>query len=128
VRLTRKGEAEARRYDKLSDSRAGQLLAGHPRPQALLAAMDLAASALGRERIGIVEADPASPEARGLGLARRLMDEAEARARALGMAVLRLDTNRALPEALALYRVAGWHEVPAFNDEPYAHHWFEKAL
>jgi len=23
---------------------------------------------------------------------------------------------------------AGYREVPAFNDEPYAHHWFEKPL
>jgi hypothetical protein len=27
-----------------------------------------------------------------------------------------------------LYRSAGYAEVPAFNDEPYAHHWFEKHL
>ena len=49
-----------------------------------------------------------SPAARGLGLGRRLMDAAEDAARALGIAVLRLDTNRALPEALALYRGSGW--------------------
>jgi hypothetical protein len=27
-----------------------------------------------------------------------------------------------------LYRSAGYKEVDAFNDEPYAHHWFEKRL
>ena len=27
-----------------------------------------------------------------------------------------------------LYRSAGYVEVEAFNDEPYAHHWFEKRL
>jgi hypothetical protein len=42
--------------------------------------------------------------------------------------VLRLETNRALAEAIALYRAAGYREVAAFNDEPYAHHWFEKSL
>jgi len=42
----------------------------------------------------------------------------------------RLDwkTNRALTEAISLYRAAGYREVPAFNDEAYAHHWFEKSL
>jgi ribosomal protein S18 acetylase RimI-like enzyme len=69
-----------------------------------------------------------APGARGQGLARRLMAEAEARARALGIATLRLDTNRTLTEAIALYRRAGWSEIPAFSDEPYAHHWFEKRL
>jgi len=42
--------------------------------------------------------------------------------------VLRLETNRALGEAIGLYLAAGYREVAAFNDEPYAHHWFEKAL
>ena len=31
-------------------------------------------------------------------------------------------------EAIALYRSAGYREVPAFNDEPFAHHWFFKRL
>jgi hypothetical protein len=42
--------------------------------------------------------------------------------------VLRLETNQALEEAIALYRSSGYREVAAFNDEPYAHHWFEKVL
>jgi hypothetical protein len=42
--------------------------------------------------------------------------------------VLHLDTNRVLVEAINLYRSCGYTEVPAFNDEPYAHHWFEKML
>jgi hypothetical protein len=41
---------------------------------------------------------------------------------------LRLETNRALTEAIALYRAAGYREVPAFSPEPYAHHWFAKSL
>jgi hypothetical protein len=40
----------------------------------------------------------------------------------------RLETNRALVEAIALYRSAGYRKVPAFNDEPFADHWFEKTL
>ena len=66
--------------------------------------------------------------ARGLGLGRRLLAELEARAAGRGARVVRLETNRALAEAIALYRSAGYREVPAFNDEPYAHHWFEKDL
>ena len=27
-----------------------------------------------------------------------------------------------------MYRAAGYDEVAPFNDEPYAHHWFEKRL
>jgi hypothetical protein len=45
-----------------------------------------------------------------------------------GVRVLRLETNRALEEAIGLYRAAGFAEVAQFNDEPYAHHWFEKEL
>jgi DNA-binding MarR family transcriptional regulator/GNAT superfamily N-acetyltransferase len=69
-----------------------------------------------------------APSVRGLGLGRRLLAELEARAAAHGVRVLRLETNRALGEAISLYRAAGYREVAAFNDEPYAHHWFEKAL
>ena len=66
--------------------------------------------------------------ARGLGVARRLLDELEAQARQRGVRVLHLDTNKDLTEAISLYRSTGWVEVDRFNDEPYAHHWFEKHL
>jgi GNAT superfamily N-acetyltransferase len=69
-----------------------------------------------------------APSARGLGVGRRLLAELEAHAAANGVRVLRLETNRALREAISLYRSAGYREVAAFNDEPYAHHWFEKSL
>jgi len=69
-----------------------------------------------------------APAARRLGVARRVLAELEARARQAGAEVVRLDTNRALRAATTLYRSAGYIEVPAFNDEPYAHHWFEKRL
>ncbi|UBU11065.1 MarR family winged helix-turn-helix transcriptional regulator [Nonomuraea gerenzanensis] len=68
------------------------------------------------------------PATRGLGLGRRLLAEAEAHAARQGVRTLRLETNRALTEAVALYRSSGYAEVPAFNDERYAHHWFEKHL
>jgi hypothetical protein len=45
-----------------------------------------------------------------------------------GSSAVRLDTNRALTEAIAMYRSSGYREVSPFNDEPYANHWFEKQL
>jgi DNA-binding MarR family transcriptional regulator/GNAT superfamily N-acetyltransferase len=69
-----------------------------------------------------------APEARGLGLGRRLLDRLEACARAGGADVGRIETNGVLVEALNLYRSTGWVEVPAFNEEPFADHWFEKPL
>ena len=70
----------------------------------------------------------AAPAVRGLGLGRRLLAELEERAAASGARAFRLETNKALGEAIALYRSAGYREVAAFNDESYAHHWFEKTL
>jgi DNA-binding MarR family transcriptional regulator/ribosomal protein S18 acetylase RimI-like enzyme len=69
-----------------------------------------------------------APAARGTGLGRRLLAELEERATQSGADCARLETNGSLTEAIALYRSAGYREVPAFNDEPYAHHWFEKRL
>ncbi len=69
-----------------------------------------------------------SPAVRGLGLGRRLLAELETQAARHGAGRVRLETNRNLAEAIALYRTAGYREVPAFNDEAYAHHWFEKAI
>ncbi|HLV97100.1 MAG TPA: helix-turn-helix domain-containing GNAT family N-acetyltransferase [Ktedonobacterales bacterium] len=69
-----------------------------------------------------------APQARGLGLGRRLLQELERHAREAGVTVLHLETNHTLAEAIALYRHSGYQEVEAFNDEPYAHHWFEKRL
>ena len=66
--------------------------------------------------------------ARGLGLGRRLLADLEGRAARAGARIVRLETNATLAEAVALYRSAGYHEVPAFNDEPFADHWFEKGL
>jgi DNA-binding MarR family transcriptional regulator/GNAT superfamily N-acetyltransferase len=67
-------------------------------------------------------------QARGLGLGRRLLLDLEQHARERGATVARLETNRSLTEAISLYRSVGYVEVPRFNDEPYADHWFEKSL
>ena len=66
--------------------------------------------------------------ARGLGVGRRLLSELEDCAAEYGARAVRLETNRALAEAISLYRSAGYIEVAPFNDEPYAHHWFEKQI
>jgi DNA-binding MarR family transcriptional regulator/GNAT superfamily N-acetyltransferase len=69
-----------------------------------------------------------SPTVRGLGVGRRLLAELERRAAEHPGRSVRLDTNGALSEAVAMYRSAGYREVSAFNDERYADHWFEKDL
>ncbi len=66
--------------------------------------------------------------ARGLGIGRRLLSELEDHAAKHGVRVIHLETNGTLTEAISLYRSAGYVEVAPFNDEPYAHHWFEKQL
>ena len=199
--LTAAGAREFEAYEALSDARAASFLDYPPNRDALLEAMDLIASALGRDVVAIEEADPLNDaarhcltryyaeldarfpggfevsrsrdpdaadmvrprgaffvalsdglpvgcvglkgggdstaeikrlwtdrSARGLGLARRLMAAAEDAARALAIHTLRLDTNRALPEAARFYRAAGWTEIERFNDDPYAQLFFEKSL
>jgi ribosomal protein S18 acetylase RimI-like enzyme len=69
-----------------------------------------------------------APSARGLGVGRLLLAELESEASRHGTRTIRLETNGSLSEAISLYRSSGYREVEAFNDEPYAHHWFEKRL
>jgi hypothetical protein len=67
----------------------------------LVAAMAQVERLLIASQVQITVADPSSPDVR---------------------------TNCSLIEAIQLYRDCGYQEVEAFNDEPYAHHWFEKCL
>ncbi len=197
--LTAAGTTEFRAYEALSDTRAAFFIDRAPNRDALLDAMDLIASAFGRDGVAIDEIDPASEaarycleryyseldarfpngfevarscdpdakamirprgaffvamsdglpvgcvalkgedgrhaeikrlwvdrNARGLGLARRLMAVAEGAARELAIDVLRLDTNSALPEAERFYRAAGWTQIDRYNANPYAEVFFEK--
>jgi DNA-binding MarR family transcriptional regulator/GNAT superfamily N-acetyltransferase len=80
------------------------------------------------KRVGEIKRMWTAPEARGQGVARRVLHELEALARAAGIETLRLDTNRVLVEAQAMYRREGYREIARYNDNPYAHHWFEKKL
>lgn len=61
--LTDAGHAAFADYERLSNEQAEAILARHPRPRAILDAMDLIATALGQDRIEIREADPRSPQA-----------------------------------------------------------------
>ncbi|MEU5942681.1 GNAT family N-acetyltransferase [Micromonospora sp. NPDC047548] len=65
---------------------------------------------------------------RGLGIGRRMLSELERYAAERGWTAVRLDTNRHLSEAIAMYRSTGYRGTEAYNTEHYAHHWFEKHL
>ena len=69
-----------------------------------------------------------SSRVRGLGLGRMLLTALEDEARRRGATLVRLDTNRLLTEAIALYRSAGYVEVEDFNGEPFADAWFAKEI
>jgi GNAT superfamily N-acetyltransferase len=69
-----------------------------------------------------------APDARGQGVARRLLEALERTAAERGYAVARLDTGDRQPEALALFRSAGYTPIDDYNHNPYASHWLEKRL
>jgi hypothetical protein len=62
--FTAAGQREFQVYEELSNARASALLDRSPRSDELLDAMDMVASALGRDRIAIEEADPRDDAAR----------------------------------------------------------------
>ena len=68
------------------------------------------------------------PAHRGLGIGARILDALEAQAAELRHRRVRLYTNRSLDEAKAMYASRGYEEIPRYNDDPYANHWFEKRL
>jgi DNA-binding MarR family transcriptional regulator/ribosomal protein S18 acetylase RimI-like enzyme len=67
-----------------------------------------------------------APDARGIGVSRRVLSELERIALARGMTTVRLDTHSVLTEAIHLYRTSGYTEIPAYGTNPHAHVWFEK--
>jgi putative acetyltransferase len=56
------------------------------------------------------------PAARGRKLGRTILERLEAEARSEGLACVRLETGIHQPEALALYRSAGYREIAPFGD------------
>ena len=69
-----------------------------------------------------------APSTRGLGVGRRLLARLEELSQVSGFSLVRLDTNKTLIEARRLYERARYREIPPYNDNPYAHHWYEKNL
>lgn len=59
-----------------------------------------------------------TPRARGLGLAKRLMQRIEEEALASGRTVMRLETGIHQPESLGLYHRLGYMDRGAFGDYP----------
>jgi GNAT superfamily N-acetyltransferase len=68
------------------------------------------------------------PAARSRGVARQLLVALEDAARSLGYERVRLDTGPKQVHGLALYRSAGYVDVPPYNDNPFACFWGEKRL
>jgi GNAT superfamily N-acetyltransferase len=99
----------------------------------LLALVDGAPAGLGGVRhldtaIAEVKSMYVAPAYRGTGLGRRILARLEEIAREHGCRAVRLDTSAYLTPAVALYRSAGYREVPAYNENPKADLWFEREL
>jgi putative acetyltransferase len=56
------------------------------------------------------------PEFRRSGIARRILEALESRARESGHTFVRLETSTGQPEAIGLYRSAGYHEIAPFGE------------
>jgi GNAT superfamily N-acetyltransferase len=96
---------------------------------------DRAGAAMGCGAVRLLDPDTAEvkrmwlhPSMRGRGAGWKLLQTLENEAVRLGARRGVLDTNATLTSALALYRAAGWEEVPQYNDNSQATHWFAKDL
>jgi GNAT superfamily N-acetyltransferase len=69
-----------------------------------------------------------TPQARGRGVGRAMMDFAEQVALAHGAVTMRLDVRDDLIEARGLYEKCGYVPVEPFNDDEYVGHWLAKDL
>jgi putative acetyltransferase len=65
--------------------------------------------------VGEVKRMFVKPEARGKGIARRMLIELESAARRLGYNSLRLETGLMQPEAISLYESAGYRRVACYG-------------
>jgi GNAT superfamily N-acetyltransferase len=99
----------------------------------LLARVDGEPAGLGGVRhldttIAEVKSMYVAPPFRGTGLGRRILARLDEIALERGCRAVRLDTSDYLTPAVGLYRSAGYREVPAYNENPKADLWFERAL
>jgi GNAT superfamily N-acetyltransferase len=99
----------------------------------LLARADGTAAGLGGIRylnteVAEVKSMYVVPAFRGTGLGRRILARLDEIAGEHGCRAVRLDTSDYLTPAVGLYRSAGYREVPAYNENPKADLWFERAL
>lgn len=99
----------------------------------LLGTVDREAAALGGVRhldteVAEIKSMYVAPDHRGLGLGKRVIAELEKIAGERGCRAVRLDTSAYLTPAVALYRSAGYAEVPDYNGNRKADLWFERAL
>jgi len=58
------------------------------------------------------------PSARGLGLAKAILDRLESESRVLGLLEMKLETGISQPEAIGLFERCGYTQCPAFGDYP----------
>ena len=100
-----------------------------------LVVRDDVGAAVGCGAVRMLDADTAEVKrmwlharCRGRGAGRQLLTALENEAKALGACRGVLDTHASLASAIALYRSAGWNDVPSYNDNPDATHWFAKPL
>jgi ribosomal protein S18 acetylase RimI-like enzyme len=104
-----------------------------PGGELLLVRVDGQAAGLGGVRhldsgVAEIKSMYLAPRFRGHGIAQRLLAELEAIAARHGCTAVRLDSSGYLTAALALYRAAGYREVPDYNGNPKADIWFERQL
>ena len=59
-----------------------------------------------------------APRARGLGMAKRIIEVLEAATRAAGLSLMRLETGIYQPDAIALFEKAGFVRCSSFGDYP----------
>ena len=58
------------------------------------------------------------PSARGLGLAKAILNRLESESRLLGLSEMKLETGISQPEAIGLFERCGYAQCPAFGDYP----------
>ena len=80
------------------------------------------------DRTGEIKRIYIRPDARGHGLARRILAALEDAAAEIGYERVCLDTGARQPAAQALFRSSGYREIPDYNGNPWAAAWFEKRL